>query len=167
MEKYTERLVKGRVGNDAFLMMGGGVVLIIGGIVMTILLSTFGLFIVAVGIFVIVQATSRFHIEFEYLIMNGDVDIAKIISKKSRKDLCSIKEGDITSMASLNNDRARNDLEVKKQLKILDYTEKKPDADNYYVIFENKNGKEAAYILDLDEKSVEIMKDALKMKFRK
>ena len=86
MEKYTERLVKGRVGNDAFLMMGGGVVLIIGGIVMTILLSTFGLFIVAVGIFVIVQATSRFHIEFEYLIMNGDVDIAKIISKKSRKD---------------------------------------------------------------------------------
>jgi len=167
MEKYTERLVNGRVGSDAFLMMGGGAVLIVGGVAMTILLSTFGLFLVAAGIFVIVQATSRFHIEFEYLIMNGDVDIAKIISKKSRKDLCSIKEGDITSMASMKNDRARNDLEVKKQLKILDYTEKKPDADNYYVIFENKNGKEAAYILDLDEKSVEIMKDALKMKFRK
>ena len=70
-------------------------------------------------------------------------------------------------MAPLSNEYAKNDLEIKKQLKIFDYTEKNPEADSYYVIFENKNGKESAYILDLDQKSLDIMKEALKTKYRK
>ena len=167
MEKYSERLVKGRVGSDAFLIMGGGIALVIAGVALTMFVTSFGLFLVAAGVFIIVQATQRFHIEFEYLILNGDVDIAKIISKKSRKNLRSISAGDIQYMAPLSNEYAKNDLEIKNQLKIFDYTEKKPEADSYYVIFENKNGKESAYILDLDQKSLDIMKEALKTKYRK
>ena len=71
MERYSERLVNGRVGADAFLMIGGGVILALGGVVMIIVLSSFGLFFIAGGIFIIVQATKRFRIEFEYLILNG------------------------------------------------------------------------------------------------
>ena len=167
MEKYSERLVKGRVGTDAFLMMGGGIILAAGGVAMTVLLTSFGLFFLAAGIFIIVQAVQRFDIEFEYLILNGDIDIAKIIAKKSRKNLRSISAEDIQYMAALSNEYARNDLDIKKQLKVYDYTEKRPDSDSYYVVFENKKGKEAAYILDLDQKSLDIMKEALKMKFRK
>ena len=168
MERYSERLVNGRVGADAFLMIGGGVILALGGVIMIIVLSSFGLFFIAGGIFIIVQATKRFRIEFEYLILNGDVDIAKIIAKSSRKNLYSIKAEDITYMASMQDDHAKNDLDIKRQLKVLDFTEKNPQKkESYYVIFENRNGKEAAIILDLDEKSLDIMKEALKQKFRK
>ena len=167
MDKYTERLVKGRVGSDAFLVIGIGAVLAVGGLTLTLLVTTFGLFILALGIYVIVQGTQRFQVEFEYLILNGDIDVAKIIAKKSRKNIRSIAAEDIQYMASLSNEYAKNDLQIKKMLKIMDFTEKRPDADNYYVIFENKAGKESAYILDLDEKSVELMKEALKLKFRK
>ena len=168
MDRYTERLVKGRVGADAFLMIAAGAILVIGGVIMIIVLSTFGLFLIAGGIFIIVQATHRFHIEYEYLILNGDIDIAKIINKSSRKNLSSIRAEDIQYMASMKDDHAKNDLDIKKQLKIHDYTEMDPaKKEEYYVIFENCNGKEAAYILDLDEKSLDIMKEALKQKFRK
>ncbi len=167
MDQYTERLVKGRAGSEAFLMLGLGIVLMIAGVVVTMLLTTFGLFVSAIGIFIIVQSMQRFHVEFEYTIFNGDIDVAKIYSKKSRSEIRSIKAEDIQYMASMSNDRARNDLEVKRQLKILDYTEKAPDKTNYYIIFENRNGKEAAYIMDMDEKCIEIMKTALKLKFRK
>ncbi len=134
---------------------------------MTVLLTSFGLFFLAGGIFIIVQAVQRFNVEYEYLILNGDIDIAKIISKKSRKNLRSISAENIQYMAALTNEYAKNDLDIKKQLKIFNYTDGTPDKDSYYVVFENKNGKEAAYILDLDQKSLDIMKDALKMKFRK
>ena len=167
MDKYSERLVKGRVGADAFLLMGIGVILSAGGIAVTLLFSSFGLFILLVGIFVIIQSTQRFHIEYEYLILNGDVDIAKIMSKKNRKNLNSISVDDIQYMAALSNEYAKNDLDIKKQMKVYNYTDLTPDEGSYYVIFENKNGKEAAYILDLDEKSLDIMKEALKAKFRK
>ncbi len=167
MDNYSERLVKGRVGSDAFIMVAAGVILAAGGVAMTVLLTSFGLFFLAGGIFIIVQAVQRFNVEYEYLILNGDIDIAKIISKKSRKNLRSISAENIQYMAALTNEYAKNDLDIKKQLKIFNYTDGTPDKDSYYVVFENKNGKEAAYILDLDQKSLDIMKDALKMKFRK
>ena len=72
MDRYTERLVKGRVGVDAFLMIAAGAILVIGGIIMIIVLSSFGLFLIAGGVFIIVQATHRFHIEYEYLGKYGD-----------------------------------------------------------------------------------------------
>ena len=167
MEKYAERLVKGRVGSDAFLIMGIGGALMVAGIAITILLTSFGLFLVLIGGFICSQAVSRFKVEFEYLILDGDIDVAKIYAKKSRKNIRSISAEEIQYMAPMSNDRARNDLEVKRQLKIYDYTEKSSDTSNYYIVFENHNGKESAYILDLEGKSLDLMKEALKAKFRK
>ena len=165
MDKYTERLVKGRAGSDAFLVIGIGAVLAVGGLTLTLLVTTFGLFILALGIYVIVQGTQRFQVEFEYLITNGDIEVSKIIAKKSRKVVREIRAEDIKKMAPLAKDSVRNDVDRTDKKRVFDYTA--GDRGDYYVAYESLKGTECLYILDLEGESLQLMKDVLKSAFEK
>ena len=80
------------------------------------MIALVGLPVLVLGIYVAFYSRQLFSVEFEYLILNGDVDVAKIIAKKSRKNIRSIAAEDIQYMASLSNEYAKNDLQIKKML---------------------------------------------------
>ena len=164
MDKYKERLVKGKPGGEVFGIMAIGGVLIAGGIAVMILLHPLGFFLIPIGIVLIVQGMQHMNVEFEYLIVNGDIEISKIVNKNSRKILREITVEDIQRVAPLSNDRVKNDLEGNDRRKVYDYTDG-TGGPLYYVVFERSKDKEAAYILDLDEECVQLMAETLKRKF--
>jgi len=164
MDRYSERLVKGRAGSNAYLLTALSILVILLGIASFLFVDAGGgLFLLVLGVTGIVLVRDLYNIEYEYIITNGDIDIAKIIAKKSRKLVKSIPAGDILSIESLDNPRVKNDLEVKKDIVIRDYTEKAKNG-SYYVVQAKEKDKVVFNIMDLDEKSVDNIRYALKHK---
>ena len=166
MDKYKERLVKGRPGGEVFGSMAVGALLIAAGIAVMLLLHVLGFFLIPIGIVLVYQGVQHMNVEYEYLIVNGDIEISKIINKNSRKILREITKEDIQRVAPLSNDRVKNDLEVNTRRKVYDYTDG-TGGELYFVVFERSKEKEAAYILDLDEESVQLLEETLKKKFER
>ena len=166
MDRYKERLVKGRSGRDVAGFMIGGIALITIGLLITVLVHQAGLFIIPVGVVLIVMAVQRMSVEFEYLILNGDIEIAKIISKKSRKTVWEITAGDVQYAAPADSDTVKNDMERKSNLEVYDYTAGEDATGTCYAFLEQKDSKERMSILDLDEECISLLKETLKSKFR-
>ncbi|MCR4837448.1 MAG: DUF6106 family protein [Eubacterium sp.] len=166
MDKYKERLVKGRPGGEVFGIMAIGAVLIAAGVAVMLLVHALGFFLVPIGGVLIFQGIQHMNVEYEYLIVNGDIEISKIINKNSRKILREITAEDIQRVAPLSNDRVKNDLEVNTRRKVYDYTDG-TGGELYFVVFERAKEKDSAYILDLDEECVQLLEDTLKRKFER
>ncbi len=172
MDRYTERLVKGRPGSEARLTLGAGIFLILAacglvvtGILVKAIIAAVALPVLVLGIYVIIYSMQLFQVEFEYLITNGDIEVSKIIAKKRRKVVREVRAEDITKMSSLAKDQARNDLDRADRRKVYDYTS--GEEGEYYLVYEKVKGEECLYVLDLDEESVQLMKDILKSKYVK
>ncbi len=166
MDKYKERLVKGKPGNEVFAIMAVGALLVAGGIAVMLLVHALGFFLLPIGGILIWQGLQHMHVEYEYLIVNGDIEISRIVNKNSRKILREITVENIQRVAPLSNDRVKNDLEVNNRRKVIDYTDG-TGGELYFVVFERDKEKESAYILDLDEECVELLAETLKRKFER
>ncbi len=172
MDRYTERLVKGRPGSEAKLVFGLGILCILGaiglvvtGIMVKAVIAAIALPVFVLGVFIIYYSLQLFQVEYEYLITNGDIEISKIIAKKRRKVVREIRAEDIVRMSSLSNERARNDLSRVDSRRVEDYTA--GEDKSYFVIEEKVKGTEYYYVLDLEGESEQHMKDVLKTKVEK
>ena len=166
MDKYKERLVKGRPGGEVFAIMAVGAVLIAAGAAVMLLVHAAGFLLIPIGIVLIYQGIQHMSVEYEYLIVNGDIEISRIINKNSRKILREITVEDIQRVAPLSNERVKNDLEVNNRRKVVDYTDGS-HGELCFVVFERVKEQETAYILDLDEDCVELLAETLKRKFER
>lgn len=165
MDRYNERLVVGRAGKGAYLVSCISVLAILfGAFTLLFVDAGLGLLFIVGGIAALVMGRELYSVEFEYIITNGDIDIAKITAKKSRKQLKAIRADQLISLDSLSDPRVKNDLEVKKDIVIRDFTKKDKNATTYYVVQSKEEGKTVYNILDLDEKSVDNIRYALKHK---
>ncbi len=163
MDKFNEKLVEGKPGALDLLMAFGSFLVIFVGVVCSIKFS-WGVFIIALGIFGAFAFRGSQKIEWEYSLVNGDTEISKIIDKKNRKTVRSIALSDITAFDKATSDKAKNDLSLKQQVTIDDYTGKNSKPEDCYVLYSNLNGKNHITILELDEKCVEHYKFYLKQK---
>lgn len=77
---------------------------------------------------------SKLNIEFEYTVINGNLDVDKIMSKKSRKRVLSIDIKDVGLMANIN-DEENNYLynNPPQDVKLLDFTARDSDTDVYFI----------------------------------
>ncbi len=96
MDSYAEQIVrKSDGGADSAkraILLVGGVFL---GLAVAVLGSIFGAFAVSslIGVGILyggIYLSANYDIEYEYLIVNGSIDIDKIMSKKRRKPLISV-----------------------------------------------------------------------------
>ncbi len=172
MDRYTERLVQGHPGPEAKLTLAAGILLCLGavgvavyGIISGSMIALAGLPVLVLGIYVAFYSRQLFSVEFEYLITNGDIEVSKIIAKKSRKVVREIRAEDIKKMAPLAKDSVRNDVDRTDKKRVFDYTA--GDRGDYYVAYESLKGTECLYILDLEGESLQLMKDVLKSAFEK
>lgn len=133
---YTEQLVKRRT-------TGADIVKKAGLIVLTIFSAALMLFIpfliiapilmVALDVFLF----KRMDVEFEYLYVNGELDIDKIMGKAKRKKQLSIDMNSLEIVAPKGShelDSYRN-----RQMKVMDFTSMEPEARVYEMIINQNN----------------------------
>ena len=83
----------------------------------------------------------RFDLEYEYLYVNGELDIDKIMNKQKRKRCASYNIDQLEILAPSNSgelDRFRR----KQDIKIKDYTSLDPKVPSYTLVFNQDKGQE-------------------------
>lgn len=158
-DQYTEQLVKGKPGSGEIGKVVIAALVITAGLVTT-MITGWGLFLLAGGITLLVFAVRSMKFEYEYIIVNGDIDLTKIIAMTKRKPLRSISSEVITAMDSADSPKAKNDMEV-GEYTVYDYTDGTENSP-VYAIYTTDKGKKEMHLLQLSEKSLRLMKQVLK-----
>jgi len=167
MDKYEERIVVAKAETSAYLIMGGLILLILASVFLMLRVSPLlGFFALCCVIGVMSFAKDNFHIEYEYIIVNGDIEISKIINKNRRKKIVDIPLESITKMDYAESPKTKNDIDIAKDVKVSRFVAATPGEDSTLVAIystDKKNSKRID-ILDFNEKCLTHMKDVLKMK---
>lgn len=85
-----------------------------------------------------------FDVEYEYLYVNGELDVDKVMSKQKRKRIYSCDVKDLVVMAPENShelDAYRNRQEIKKK----DFSSGQPDSKSYAMVIKTEKGTD--YVL--------------------
>ena len=155
---YTELLVKKeKTAKDSMTK--------IGMIALVVLLAFAGLFIhpllligaVAAGVaaYFIVPRTD---LEFEYLFVNGEMDIDKIMSKSKRKRVLSFNLSEADIAAPVKSHRM-DYYNGNQKMKVLDYSSGNPDH-NRMAVIARVNNEACRIIIEPDEILAKAMKNS-------
>ncbi len=100
-------------------------------------------------------------LEYEYLYVNGDIDVDKIMGKQKRKRAGSYNLEEMELIAPDGS----HDLDpwLSKGVKVTDYSSGRPDAKCYVAIY-NKDGAQQAVRYEFDE---EVIRDLRRLAPRK
>lgn len=114
---YTEQLIKRQAtGKDRLTKILLIVLTVLS--VWIVFVFPFGIILLVVLIALDVFLFQRLDVEYEYLFVNGDLDIDKIMHKARRKRVCSVNVNDMEILAPVNSGDARQYQRAKTQ----DYT---------------------------------------------
>lgn len=91
----------------------------------------------------------RLDLEYEYLYVNGELDIDKIMSKQKRKK-CATYDMNTLEILAPSNSHALDSFRNKQGLKVKDYTSQNEKVPSYTLIFNMDNGQEMVK-LELDD----------------
>jgi hypothetical protein len=113
MDNFAEQLVKKYSSTDEIIKK---TLLIIAGVIVSILFvflgltfSAFILVLIPVAIYGVYWLVSYLHIEYEYTITNGELDIDKIVAKKKRTALLNADVKTFTNIERVSADTDLND----------------------------------------------------------
>ena len=162
MDKYNERLIKSKAGVGNIIALVASIFLTLIGAILVILSPPLGVLIFSGGIALIVISKDGLRQELEFIITNGDIEVAKIIAKKKRKAVDLIQAEQIAKMDRADSDKVKNDISLGK-IKTIKYIGKEP-GENLVAIYEGEGDKQTLYILDFDEKCIDHMNQVLKVK---
>lgn len=122
-----------------------------GLIILTVLFAAAGLFVhplLLIGAVILGVAAyfiiPRTDLEFEYLFVNGDMDIDMVMSKSKRKKVKSIKITEADLVAPLDSHRL-DYYNGNQKLKVLDYSSGNPEHKRFAII--TRDGTEACKII--------------------
>lgn len=90
-----------------------------------------------------------FDLEYEYLYVNGELDIDKIMGKQKRKK-CAGYDMNLLEIMAPSGSHELDSFRNKKDLKVRDFTSRRPDVPSYTLIFNLEKGQELVK-LELDE----------------
>lgn len=156
MEQITECLVKKEPDKIDVLKKTGIVIAAFAGAILSMMiaamipiLNTMGLFFTAVVVYVAYKFAQTTDVEFEYCIVNGDIDIDRIFAKKRRKRFVAVTKDRIEKILPAQCDELKT-MAIKKTY----FAAKSRNEDtNYAIIFKGKSGLEKLVIVD-DEKVI-------------
>lgn len=86
-----------------------------------------------------------FDLEFEYLYVNGELDIDKIISKQKRKRADSVDMGHVELIAPKNSHEL-DSYRQNSQIRVKDYSSGREDAEVFAMIVTRENQTEMIWI---------------------
>lgn len=81
----------------------------------------------------------RFNLEYEYLYVNGELDIDKIMGKAKRKRVCSLEMNKLELMAPLSS-HALDSYKNNKNINMTDYSSGVENKGRYGLVMQGDNG---------------------------
>lgn len=166
MDSYTEQILKVNPSAKQRLMLAGAIAVVAVGAFLAICVNgNLGLTLLVIGAVLTAFASNVQKSEYEYAFTNGDCDIARIINRASRKDVCFIAEGDVLRILAYQSEKFQNELQVNAQLAVKDFTSRDYEKEEqWYAFMISENGVSTAVILELNEKSLTHVKSIFKKK---
>lgn len=166
MDNYTEQILESKTPTKYALFFSGGLACMITGIFVFMAVNViigFVLFIAGIVFFNIGKGAQN--IEYEYLFVNGDFEVAMIKNKARRKKVCDVNDSDIIKILPYESDKGKNELDINSRLTQKDFTSGcKDKSESWFIFFVNRKNATDAVILELNEKSLEHCKNAYKKK---
>ena len=151
---YAEHIVKAKTPASVTCGMAAGIVLMIAGLGAAMFVQGFG----SIGFLVA---------EYEYIMVNEDIDIARIIAKKSRKKIMSFSNADVKFIAKEGCIYLDNELQQDSSIKTRDFTSgNKQNQDGVYVFVLNKNGKAEFVKLELSDRTIDHVNNFFRGKYK-
>ncbi|NLD88105.1 MAG: hypothetical protein GX633_07600 [Clostridiales bacterium] len=95
--------------------------------------------------------------EFEYIVTNGELDIDKIIAKRSRKRILNVKPNEFELLAPYNNEN-KSEYERGTFAKTIDATSSKYAQNIWFGIATTKKDGRVRFLFEPTEKMVENMR---------
>ena len=139
-DSYKEILVKRQtpVGMRVLkgALIGLTVLSLVAGLLMWPLLIV-GAILIAVDYFVV----PKFDVEYEYLYVNGELDIDAIYSRQKRKKMGTYDMAELEILAP-SDSLAIDSYKIKQGVKINDYTSLDPQVKSYLLVFNKEKGQE-------------------------
>ena len=103
---YTEQLVKKQAGMKDIVIKAALVAVTIVS-VLIVFLFPFGIILPVLAVILDVLMFRRLNVEYEYLFVNGDLDIDKIMNKAKRKRMFSANVNDLEILAPADSIEVR------------------------------------------------------------
>lgn len=100
-------------------------------------------------------------IEYEYILTNGEIDIDKIIARRSRKRLATIKLNTATEFGEVDGN-----LKVKDNETLVKADANDPEHKDYYIRVNHKSLGETVLIFTPSEEMLEYVKESLPRSLR-
>ena len=168
MDNYTEQILPSKPTVKDYILYLIAILLTVTGAFFMIFISMIiGVIIIALGSVAIYFSKNIMDYEYEYIFTNGDLDVAKIIAKTSRKNVFTVREDEIIRILPYNSDKFRNELEINDKMVIRDYTSKEQDNSDNWFAFISNNKNNITVILELNDKNQEYIKKIYKNKIEK
>ena len=154
---YIELLVKKKkTSTDTLLkvlMIGATVIFVLGGILFNPIIL---LLAVVMGVVDYFKLPSL-DLEYEYLYVNGELDIDKIMSKSKRKRVKTLNISECDLMAPVNSHRM-DYYNSNQKMKVLDYSSGNPQHKRFAIITRDSSGT-CQLIIEPDETLAKTMRN--------
>lgn len=162
MDHFTEYIVKQKTSKIKILVTMGMIIAVLAVWILSLafasipIISSLVILIDAGAVYGAYFVITSFNIEYEYCVTNVDMDVDKIINRRKRKRITSLKFSDIEIMAPVGYEQFKNEENGEfAEVIMAAISPDHPDA--YYIIYDN-NGKRTKLIFNPTQKIVEIAK---------
>lgn len=150
---FIEQLIKKRSTSVDLIKQG---LIILAGILIIMLLLPFFLtqfmpfvLVIAVGlVYLAYYLISGMQLEYEYIYTNGEIDVDKIIAKRKRKRITTVRVSSFDEFGPFQMEQYQN----QKYDITINVATALQDPKNYYGIYRNREGKRCCMILTPNEK---------------
>lgn len=139
---YTEQLVKRKTTTAVTIQKAALIAVTIVSFLL-IFMIPFAIIVPVILIVVDVLMFKRMNVEYEYLYVNGDLDIDKIMSKEKRKRVYSMNVKDLEVIAP----KGSHELDPYQNLKPTDFSSGEENH-KVYVMVVSQNGKTEKVIFE-------------------
>lgn len=172
MDIFIEELVKKKKSGKDFavlaLLIAGGLIITV-AILVLILFATMsfgelaqiagsvGMLLIAAAWYAVFFIYNSGNVEYEYIVVNNNLDIDKIIAKKHRKSMIEMDIKNATIMACVEDD-ANNYVykNLDKSIKVLNFSANNPNLYTYFIDY-NSDGDRQIILFQPTSKIVEAL----------
>lgn len=100
------------------------------------------------------RVAGMLNLEYEYTLTNGELDVDKIINRRSRKRVITINYKDISILAPVS-DKYKDDFNSPSIKKTYNLTATDHSPDNWFIVFGSNGGKSDKLIFEPDKRFID------------
>lgn len=167
MEGYAENVVQKKLNaKDRMPVVASVVVAVIGFSVWSLYAGWVGPTILIIGIALVIYTATRQELEHEYIFVNDDCEVFKIIKRESRKQIYHFQTGSVQRVMPYQSVRFENERQANPAMVMRDFTSGYSETkDNWYVFLNNDKNRTEAVVLELNDRCAEHVKLFYKDKY--